>query len=231
MDDDASKVAIPIGATRLVTSPKDAQVIVWNRETDCRNALTRGIKEYFEQLSIVWTEGRQLSFAQSFSDWADAEDDADYPAFIAYTVTEGTYDASNMSPSPQTVQIPDGTKRYVRQTSEFQVPVHVDVWCNDSESRTGIIAMLEDASNPVDWMYGFRLKLPHYWGVHATFEKVSSIYLDDPDKVYRRWRIASITYNAALPEVVGIGKIADFNPTAKTNVVVSSQTLLGQGQR
>lgn len=228
MDDDASRLETPVGGTRLITVPGESQeqVLVWNRETDCRNALTRGLKEYFEQLSILW-QGRELSFAQSFHDWADAEDDADYPAFIAYTVTEGTYAASNLAPSPLTVKVPDGSRRYVRQVSEFEVPVHVDVWCNDSESRMGLIAMLEDAMSPVDWMYGFVLKLPHYWGAHASYEPVSSLYLDDPEKVYRRWRIASLTFNAAVPHIIGVGKIGDFKPIAKANVVpISSQVII-----
>lgn len=217
MDDDPSKVAIPPGQTRLVLSSDQAQVLTYDRETDCRNALTRGMAEYINQLSTVYA-GRQLAFAQVFEDWAESDDDADFPGAVVYTTSEGMYDQSELGPTPLTVQLDDGTGRYIRQYSEFSVDVKVECWFNDEVSRRGIMMMLEDAFCPVDFMYGFRLALPHYFGVHATFEPLSSVYLDTADRVNRRWIVSSFTLRGNVPQVRQVGKIPSANFINETTV-------------
>lgn len=217
MDDDPSKLASPVGKTTLVLSSDQAQVLTYDRETDCRNALTRGVAEYIKGLSTVH-KGRALSFAQVFEDWAESDDDADYPGAVVYTTSEGIYDSSELGPTPLTEALPDGTGRYLRQYSEFAVDVKVECWFNDEVARNGIMMMLEDAFSPVDFMYGFKLALPHYFGLHATFEPLSSIYLDTPDRVNRRWIISSFTLRGNVPQVRQVGKLPPANFINQTTV-------------
>jgi hypothetical protein len=58
----------------------------------------------------------------------------------------------------------------------------------DSVERMALTAMLEDAFEPVDWMTGFRLELPHYFNTRATFEKTGMDYVDGPVQAHRRIR-------------------------------------------
>jgi hypothetical protein len=60
----------------------------------------------------------------------------------------------------------------------------------DPVERMALVAMLEDAFDPVDWMTGFVLELPHYFNERATFEKTGMDYIDGPMPAHRRMRAA-----------------------------------------
>lgn len=209
------------GKTRLVLQPDDLQVLTSLRVTDARTALTRGVKEYLEQLSFVGAGGREIKFKKVLHTWAESEVPADYPSAVVFAVDVGTYDYDRLT--PRTFDLPDGYG--IRQVAEFTIPVMVEMWSTDPIERMNIVSMLEDAFEPVDWMTGFRLELPHYHGARATFEKTALAYLDVAEDNQRRWRKAVISLTANVTQYVGLGSVI---PRLRVRTVVEAVDEAGQ---
>lgn len=182
--------------TRLISKPGDKQLLTSVRETDVRTAMTRALKEYLEGLSIDWVGGRQSRFASVKQTWSEPEEAAEYPSACVYADSPGTYEASDFTPQDFDL----GDSLVVRKVSEFNQPLVVDVVSTDPEERAALVAMLEDAFDPVDWMTGFVLELPHYHNARATFEKVGLSYMDGPVPAHRRVRAARFRVDGSCPQ-------------------------------
>lgn len=206
----------PHAATRLIAKPGDRRVPTPFRTTDATTALTRGLAEYVAPLVIAVPGGRTLSFASSFDAWAQPEDEADYPSFIAYTNdTDGEYDKARLTPAVTNHRYPDGTYEVVG--AELGVDVKCEVWATDPEARAALCLMVEEAFAPVEWMYGFRLELPHYFGQRATFEPGRITYLGDaPDALAGFWK-ARVIVRASVPVTRLLGYPLG-QPTARVEV-------------
>lgn len=198
------------GPSSLVTDPRTKQVWTLTRETDARTALTRGLAEYLSGLSIEWESGRECRLVKVLEVWSESEDPVMYPAAVIYAVDPGEYDASKLT--PETVELPDTENQCIRLSAEFSQTIVVEVWANDPQERMALVAMLEDAFDPVDWMTGFRLDLPHYHGARATFEKLTLSYEDDADEARRGWRRAIFTLQGVVPQVRAVGKLPRMVP-------------------
>jgi len=196
---DVSELTTPTGRTRLVALADDPQVVTTHFETDVRTAITRGLKEYMEQLVVNWRGGRQSKFKKVLQSWAEPEVQAEFPSACVYAVEPGTYDARNFTPSTAVLQRDPPV--YVRFVAEFMQQVMVEVWTTDPQERVALTKMLEDAFSPVDWMYGMRLELPHYHGMRADFELQSMAYLDAADDAQKRYRKVVFTLAASCTVV------------------------------
>ena len=78
--------------------------------------------------------------------------------------------------------------------------------------------MIEEALNPVDWMYGMRLVLPFYHNTLATYELLTSEYVDSADDAMAKYRRAQFTVRAnmttyRLQRVPGASVRLDFDTT------------------
>ena len=177
----------PSTGTRLITSRTDPMVLTGYRETDARTSLTRALKEYIEPLVIDWPGGRQSRFIKVLETWSEPEDPAAYPGCVVYAFEGGDYDASRFTPRLFTV---DNDTVAMKEVSEFVQQLVVEVWATNPQERMALVAMLEDAFDPVTWMSGFRLEMPHYHSSRATFEKISMAYEDDQVTAQRRHRKA-----------------------------------------
>lgn len=204
--------------TRLVTNPTIIRVPTPYSTVDATGALTRGIAEYVASLSL--TPGGPPAFVKCFDEWANLEDDADYPSFIAYANDQdGAYEAANFSPNiTNSPRYPDGT--YEASSAELAIDVKCEVWANDPNERTLLLAMLETAFNPVDWMYGFRLELPHYFNQRATFEPSRLTRLGGAQEALQRFVNARMIVRANVP-------VTRVLPFAQARPVV--QTVVGNG--
>ncbi len=191
--------------TRLVQRATGLMVPTSRRETDCRTALTRGIQEYIAPLEINWAGGRAAKFKKVFHTWAEPEDLAEYPSAAVYAVDQGTYDESEFT--PQTTALPNEPGMFIRTVSEFSQLVSVEIWTTDPVERMALVAMLEDAFDPVEHQSGFVLELPHYYGMRATFELMAMAYLDDAQSAQKRWRRALFVLRGTVPRVVPAGKL------------------------
>lgn len=203
---------------KLVTDPQQQEQWSSVRQVDMHRAVTRGIAEYIRFLDFTDHTGRALKLAQVFDTWAEPEDLAKYPCAAVHSPETGIYDASNFAPitgsSPVTV---DGYT--LRQSAEFKLMAYLDVYCVDPNQRSGVVMGLEDALLPVDWMYGARLALPFYFGVHMDVSLESVTYFDSAESAQRKLRIAQLLVSASIPMIKPV-KL----PVAKTTVTSSVST-------
>lgn len=207
--------------TRLIVSPRDKRVPTRQRSTDATTALTRGLAEYIASLQPVDFEGRYIPIAKVFDSWAEPEDEADYPSIACYTNgNPGQYEAQSMSPLVNPNRYPDGS--YEVSSRTLSVDVKVELWATDPEQRQAIIQALEDAFEPVDWMGGFRLELPHYYGQRATFDGAEVTYMGDTLEANQRFVNAVITMHASVP----VTRVLPFaQATVKARTVTTSSDL------
>lgn len=205
--------------TRLVTSPGDKQLLTGRRTTDCRTALARAVAEYLRPLEYNQEGGRRVHLQMVSEAWSEPEDMAEFPSAVVYAYGDGTYDATNFTPSLH--QLDGGV--VLRSVAEFTIPIVIEVWCTDPEERMALGIMLEDALDPVDWMTGMRLELPHYFNSRATFLKQSAVYMDDGDDAQQRIRRLGVVLDATITQYVPL-KAARPKLKVRTEVVVTDGT-------
>lgn len=187
--------------TSLVTERDTREVLTATRETDAARALVRGLAEYLGGLSVAW-RGTEYKLMASLPEWANREQSAKYPTAVVMEDESGAvYSTAPMSPPSDGLPL-EGDPEWEARVGRFvKVPLHVEVWCTNPVERMALGAMLEDAADPVDWMGGFRLVLPHYHGVHATFDLVSAQSRDNADDTQRRYSVLLVDYMAECPVV------------------------------
>lgn len=166
------------GDTQLVTDSDAPMVRTDREETDAVGAMRRGLKEYLSQVSKD-VAGAKVHFEDVLEEWAEPEDQAvAYPA-AAVLIPDGlvTFDQTSFAPSILADdRLPSG--RYVIKLSEATTTLVIETYCSTPGERLGVSMLLEEALNPVDWMYGFHLDLPHYFGQRASFA-VEQVELPD----------------------------------------------------
>lgn len=172
--------------SRLVTEPEYTLDLTAYRETDVHTAMARGLAEYLGQQSVD-IGGRKLSLT-TYTTWAEPENQAAYPA-LAVGADVGTYERNF---TPFVAKTIAGQQRLVSVT-EFSQTLMLDLWATDPKERSYLMTMLEEALNPVDWMYGFRLILPFYHGATAVYELLTSQYNDSSDEAMAKYRRATLT--------------------------------------
>lgn len=170
----------------LVREPNQRVELTAYRETDVHTAMARGLAEYLGQQSID-IGGRKLSLT-TYTTWAEPENQASYPA-AAIGAGPGVYDRNL---TPFITQTLAGRERLVSVT-EFSQELRIDLWATDPKERSYLTAMVEEALNPVEWMYGFRLILPFYHGTTAVYELLTSEYLDNSDDAMAKYRRTNFT--------------------------------------
>lgn len=192
----------PAQETELVTDRSREQVLTDRVETDAHTALTRGLSEYVLGLEAIADGGKATRFKLVTADFPDPEGGEDYPAAGVWSPSTGVYDASNFAPGkPCIIADQSGTLTGLSKSSELMLDLFVDVVCTDKDERTAVVAMLEQAFNPTLFMYGFRLVLPHYFGVHATYEPTGGQYQDADASSIQNRRRARITVRANVPVI------------------------------
>lgn len=202
--------------SRVVTDPGDPQKLTFVRTMSSRDALSRGLAEQLTDLSTIWEGGRELRFSVVERAWSAPERPSRYPAASIVGLSRGRYDSSRMS--PETLQTSDGTGRALRVTSEFVQDFELAIWATDEVQRGALLAMVEDALNPVDWMYGMRLELPYLFGLRATYEPRDVGFSDGgTTAVQGEWR-ASIGIAASVPHTVPVGDIPNMRLRTLINV-------------
>lgn len=170
----------------LVAEPTYHVDLTGYRETDVHTAMARGLAEYLAQQSVE-IGGRKLSLT-TYNTWAEPEANVAYPA-AAIGAGPGLYDRNL---TPNIVQTLTGQQRLVSVT-EFSQELTIDLWATDPKERLYLVAMIEEALNPVEWMYGFRLVLPFYHGTTAVYELLTSQYQDSSDDAMANYRRAAFT--------------------------------------
>lgn len=200
----SDEVLVDQPTARLITEPDEPIHYSVTRETDARTALTRGLAEYASQLVIDGAGGREFIFNRVYSSWAEPEEDAAYPMAAVYAEGPGEYEASKLTPALQRSVAVDTesdpiTTVYLIQPCEMMLSMVLDIWATDPQMRQNLVAMMEEALNPVEWRYGMLVELPFYFNERATYEMMSMSYLDAGDTSQQRVRRARITVTGRVP--------------------------------
>jgi hypothetical protein len=131
---------------------------------DCRTALARGLAEYLSTAAVNFGQ-RDLTFVSWVIQWGAANEPAKLPALCVV----GSQDMQTEDPNfvPIVHHLGDGV--CLRETDSVSQDFDVMLWTTDPVSRMGLTAAVEDMLSPTDWMSGFRLKLPYYFGMEAAY--------------------------------------------------------------
>jgi hypothetical protein len=175
-------------------------VITNRHETDARTALTLGLAMYLRGLEFDGGAGRILAFGNRvFESYADPEVQAAFPSALVSSDTPGTYDSSRLTPGEPVDRVQSNEGNALVSTSEFVMDMVIDIWATESRSRMALVAGMEQALSPTDWMYGLRLDLPFYFGARAGYELTSVQYIDSEESATRRYRRASMVVSGRVP--------------------------------
>lgn len=208
--------------TRAILLRDDKRVPSQTRLTDATTALCRGLAEYAAQQKANLI-GRDLEFALSHDAQPRAEDLSNFPAFAAFTnETDGTYEAANLGARVRQVRYPDGT--WETSGSELAIDVNAEIWANDPEERQALVGMMEDALNPVDWMNGVRLELPHYFNQRATYQLVRVRYTGGSIEALQNLFVARMVLRANVP-VTRLLALPEGKPRSRTATVTGGPPL------
>lgn len=205
------------GQTTLVRDPDFRPQLTGVRETDVHTAMARGLAEYLGQQQIEI--GGRLLRLTTFSTWAEPEQNVSYPAAGVGAGT-GKYDRSF---SPNLITTVAGDVRLFAY-SEFAQEITVELWATDPKERSYLVAMIEEALNPVDWMYGMRLHLPFYHGATATYELTNSQYSDSSDDAAKKYRKATFTISGNI-EAIRVLSLPLSQPRARVDVAEPGMVL------
>lgn len=188
--------ALGQGGTRLIQRPNDKPTPTQWRETDARTALARGLGEYLRQLSFEDHTSRLHRFERVSYDWEVAGVDSVYPAAGVTPAGDSKYDAQGLGGSSP-FKVAEGL--YLKSWAELTTTLMVEVFGTDQVERQQLVAMLEDALNPVDWMVGCRLELPHYFNERATYGVLSCRYVDgDAEVSQESWKAVMMVEGRVL---------------------------------
>jgi len=145
---------------------------------------------------MVADGGREVRFSKILEVYAEPEVPSTYPAAIIYASQPGEYDADAFT--PQTIVLDSGL--VLRSVSEYVQPIDLEVWATDPKERMVLAMLLEDQLNPVEWMTGLLLELPHYFNSRASYEVNNMAYLDSSEDSQRRWRKAAFSITARVTQ-------------------------------
>jgi len=188
-----------VGLTTLVDDPDAVVVRTTSRDTDAVMALRRGLAEYLSQVSVN-VAGEDVRFVKVYETWAEVTDQAEYPAAVVLIDGDAEYDEFNFTPTiDPNDKIPSG--EYLVKYSEVTVKLLVEAHCTTPGSRTGVAMLLEDAMNPVDWMHGFRLDLPHYYGQRGTYQVLMADFHEDAEEARQEFRPMVLSVDARISQV------------------------------
>jgi hypothetical protein len=187
--------------TRLIVDADDPETLTKRRATDVRTALGRGLQEYLKSLgSFIAEGGRRTAIDAVTLHWAQPEAVAKFPSIAIVGDDPMAYGDDVDGPlTPRVLsdtRFDDGS--YLVQHCEGEQLFMVQLWATDPPERMALAALVEEAFAPVEWMYGFRLELPHYHGAHAEFTPLALTYQDSEEQAQRRYRLAIIALRARV---------------------------------
>jgi hypothetical protein len=202
-----------IGTARLISRPNDEQELTYLRQFDACGALGQALVDYFQTMDLAWWDGRQVSFHNVFSTWAEPEEPAVYPSLCVLRAGAAIYDADRFT--PQTKRVKGGD---IRLACELVQDFELHVWGENPEQLCSLVAGVEDMCEPVDFMTGFRLELPYYFSARATFEKLDVTYVEDPGDAQRGVRKAIIQLSGSVTQIVPLRRLPYMDPRVKVEV-------------
>lgn len=185
----------------LMQTPQYSSTITSRRVTDCRMALTRGLANYIKDFCTISPSNGRDTLALKFVRDARAtyEELADYPSGCVYSESAGNYGRMDGALGPISDMEDDvGNTAFVHM-GEFSINLKVELWCNTPAERMFFSMAIEDIMHPVEWNPNLRLKLPHYFGVVATYALIETTYEDTSDDNLQSYWKLFLTVEAGCP--------------------------------
>jgi hypothetical protein len=204
----------------LIATPEQARKksLTANRSTDARTALKRGLANYLMSLPsfIHPTHQRKVKLRKIYDVWPDQEEKTAYPSAAVHSKIAHEYEGSSFTPTTDPGCKIDATTNLVKY-SEVAVELTIDILTTDPEERICFGMQMEDALNPVDWMYGFQLELPHYHNLRGVYQLMNGNYPDDEPSVFSRNRHLTYTLSGQLSVV----RCQKFTPLTEVRAEVT----------
>ncbi len=173
----------PDDAVLLTASTDDPDLTV-RHELSVHDALCKGLSSYILSLSAA-IEGRRIALSRVVEDWADHDDGAiASPSAVVGSTEVGKYSELSLGMTKPEVIAGAGDGRVIALTSSAFYELEeltVQVMCEDKIQRSGVRLMLEDGFAPVDWMAGFRLRLPRYHNAVGQYLLIAAQLPDATD--------------------------------------------------
>lgn len=145
------------------------------RTVDLRTAMSRALLEYLSP-TVSELGHRTIGFdgsdGSAVLQWGMPNDPGSYPCLVVNAGAPLVPVEGGMSPITVEVQedpeVP-GVLQFLRRLSEVDLKLSVMVWTTDAVSRLALCEALSDMLHPLDWMSGFRLSMPYYYGAQSSY--------------------------------------------------------------
>lgn len=217
----------------LINRTGTPMVLTARRTVDARTGLARGIADYLRSLSIEIEGGRVIGLDVVRDTWVETEDKQggiapDGSAEIIHTgaAIKTMGPAALADPSFSGTRASDenrvGENTWLLSKSDLLQKFTIEVYAEDPEARVGLAMMLEDAWNPVEWMGGWMMDLPYYYGARAQYALDEIEFIDSEQNALQRQNLAIFTVHGSVPQLR-----AHRFPIAK----LSSETRVGTDPR
>jgi hypothetical protein len=198
-------------------------VLTTRREYDHERAVFQAVVDYLRTLRIESVDQRQVALASISPGQAELETDIQFPAAVVTSFGGATEDANGLGQAyngqgERIVHAPSGKYWILVKTAEASISLSVECFANDPIERSLVQQMVQDACNPVDWMAGFRLKIPYYHGVFATFLLTETRKTDSSEDAQRRLFSCTFTIRATIPVLRLMGPFAPLKTRFQLDV-------------
>lgn len=214
--DNLTPLAMPI---LIVEAGTPATPLSPYREDCSIQALCRGLAMYLMQLSTQDPNGKTLRFVAAYDTTPTTEELVHFPAVAVFQEGDATYSPTSMAGSGgfgDVLPAPDG--RRVTNPADVEAWLRVYIWATDTQQRSSLLAMVEDALLPTDLGWEAKLELPFYHNARATYAMTALSLVEDGDQAMKRERQASIRVRGTIPLIRVLAPAAPFHPRLVTTV-------------
>ena len=203
----------------LVTEPTIKAAPSRYRKNSAVKSPVISLANYLSEVTFPIDGQKHTKFALVKAMKADPEDLAEYPSIGIYPEGEVQYGAEDGVFDKQVVHDEEGEFALLL-AGDLRIDLSLHVWTNDEGVREQALTCLEDALNPVEWMPGFMLEMPHYYGQRAEYQLLTVAYEDIQADNERRYKKLNARVRATCPYVRGV-VLPRFNPKTIVEVVAS----------
>lgn len=171
----------------------------FTRACAAQRAPARALADYLTTLRFPINPGKHTKFAQVLDLKATPQEISSYPSAAVYPEGECQYGGGEDHPSLEPTLVFQEGPRGLFLCGEVRQSLSVDLWTNNDELRESCLAMLEDGLSPVEWMSGFMLEMPHYYGMRADYQLLSMTFPDNDSDNMRGYRKALLRLQTTCP--------------------------------
>lgn len=189
--------------TNLVAKPGIKIVPSRYRKYSAAKSPVVALAEYLASVEFPIDGQKHTKFAIVKAMKADPEDLASYPAIGVYPDGEIQYGGEDGQLDKQVCHDEEGQFTLLL-AGDIRTDLAVHLWANDEAIREQGLTCLEDALSPLEWMQGFMLDMPHYYGQRASYQLLTVAYEDVQGDNERRYKKALARVRVTCPYVQSV---------------------------